>query len=271
MKLNQLTKIAVAISLSACLQTFIGTPAKSAEVYKIVGLTSNNTLVKYGSNSNSRSRRPNQTINITKVDGNVLGIDYRPANGMLYALTDTDKIYTVNSDNGVATFVSNLSVSFSGGFQSGIDFNPVVDRLRVVASNGQNYRINVDTGMVTVDTPLNYTPAQDLGVTASAYTNSRKGATATMLFNLDYDSDNLVRQAPPNEGKLTAVGALNINLSPVAGFDIVTNNKGENVGFIAAGKSLYTVDLSTGAAKMMGNFREGNLIGVAVSLTSDNK
>ena len=44
-----------------------------------------------------------------------------------------------------------------------------------------------------------------------------------------------------------------------------------HVGFIAAGKSLYTVDLSTGAAKMMGNFREGNLIGVAVSLTSDNK
>ena len=92
-----------------------------------------------------------------------------------------------------------------------------------------------------------------------------------MLFNLDYDSDALVSQSPPNDGRLTAVGALGFNLPPVAGFDIVTNSQGENVGFIAAGKSLYTVDLSTGAAKMMGNFREGNLIGVAVSLTSDNK
>jgi hypothetical protein len=101
-----------------------------------------------------------------------------------------------------------LSVSFNGGFQSGVDFNPVADRLRLVANNGQNFRINVDTGAVTVDTPLNYTPVQALGSTGAAYTNSKAGATTTELYNLDYVSDTLVDQAPPNDGVLVKTGSL---------------------------------------------------------------
>jgi hypothetical protein len=267
MKLNQLGKITIAISLVASLQTFVSAPGTSQEIYKIVGLTSNNTLVNY----NSKSRRSAQAIKIKGVDGNVIGIDFRPANRMLYAITDTDKIYTVNTDNAVATKVSTLSVSFNGGFQAGVDFNPVADRLRVVANNGQNYRIDVETGIVTSDKTLNYNPTQGLGITAAAYTNSKAGATATKLYNLDYVSNNLVAQNPPNDGVLTTVGALKINLPPVAGFDIVTDSKGNNFGFIVSSKSLYTVDLSTGVAKMMGNFQEGSLIGVAVSPISSNK
>jgi Domain of unknown function (DUF4394) len=267
MKLNQLGKIAIALSLAASLQPFVSAPATSREIYKIVALTSNNTLVNY----DSMSRRANRAMNIKGVDGNVLGIDIRPANGMLYAITDTNKIYTVNSNNGVATLVSTLSVSFNGGFQAGVDFNPVADRLRVVSNNGQNFRINVETGEVTADKTLNYNPTQDLGITAAAYTNSKAGATATKLYNLDYVSNSLVVQNPPNDGILSTVGALKMNLPPVAGFDIVTDSKGDNFGFIVSGRSLYTVDLATGTAKMMGNFPEGNLIGVAVALTTNNR
>ncbi|MBW4664848.1 MAG: DUF4394 domain-containing protein [Chroococcus sp. CMT-3BRIN-NPC107] len=265
MKLNQLGKLAIALSLAASLQTFISAPATSKDMYKIVALTSNNTLVSY----DSMSRRPHQAMSIKGVDGNVVGIDYRPANGMLYAITDTDKIYTVNSNNGVAKLVSTLSISFNGGFQAGVDFNPVADRLRVVANNGQNYRINVETGEVTADKTLNYNPTQGMGITAAAYTNSKAGATATKLYNLDYSSNTLVMQNPPNDGMLSTVGVLKMNLPPIAGFDIVTDSKGDNFGFIVSGQSLYTVDLATGTAKMMGNFREGNLIGVAVSLSSN--
>ena len=50
MKLNQLGKVTIAISLLASLQTFVSAPATSQEVYKIVGLTSNNTLVNYNIN-----------------------------------------------------------------------------------------------------------------------------------------------------------------------------------------------------------------------------
>ena len=267
MKLNQFGKIAIALSLSASLQTFVSTPAISKEMYKIVALTSNNTLVNY----DSMSRRSDRAMNIKGVDGNVLGIDFRPVNGMLYAITDTDKIYTINTNNGVDTLVSTLSISFNGGFQAGVDFNPVADRLRVVSNNGQNFRINVETGVVTADKTLNYNPGQGLGITAAAYTNSKAGATTTKLYNLDYVSNTLVAQTPPNDGVLSSVGSLKMNLPPVAGFDIVTDSKGNNLGFIVSDKSLYTVDLFTGAAKMMGNFREGNLIGVAVSMNARNR
>jgi hypothetical protein len=63
---------------------------------------------------------------------------------------------------------------------------------------------------------------------------------------------------------------LGFNLPPVAGFDIVTNSNGEDAGFIVSGKSLYSIDLSTGNAALMGKLREGNLIGVAATLTSSN-
>lgn len=267
MKRNQFGTITIAIALAACLQTFVTAPATSRPVYKILGLTTNNQLVKYDYNS----RRSNQAIRIKGVDGNVLGIDFRPANGRLYAITDTNKIYTVDHNSGVATLISTLSVSFNGGFQSGVDFNPVADRLRLVANNGENYRINVDTGEVSVDQPLNYNPAQALGITAAAYTNSIAGVSSTTLYNLDYNSDALVIQNPPNNGVLTQVGLLGFNLPPIAGFDIVTNRNGANVGFIVSGRSLYTVDLSTGRATFMGNFRKDNLIGVAVSLTSRSR
>lgn len=267
MKRNLLGKIVLATALVACSQVFVTAPATSTPTYQIIGLTSNNKLVMYGYNS----RRFNQTIKIKGVDGNVLGIDFRPADGKLYAIADTDKIYTVNPNTGVANYVSTLSVSFSGGFQSGVDFNPVADRLRLVANNGENFRINVDTGAVVVDSTLNYNPAQPLGITAAAYTNSRSGASSTTLYNLDYDADTLVIQDPPNNGVLTTVGALGFNLPPVAGFDIVTNRNGKNVGFIVSGKSLHTIDLSTGRATLMGRFDQGNFIGVAATLTSTRR
>ena len=84
----------------------------------------------------------------------MLGIDYRPANGLLYGLTDTNNIYTLNTDTGVASFMSTLSTPFSGGFQSGFDFEPQAINLRVVGSNDQNFSINVDTGATIANPPL---------------------------------------------------------------------------------------------------------------------
>ena len=117
---------------------------------RFIALTSNNTLVNISPGGYAK------TIKVKGIDGNLQGIDSRPANGLLYGVTDTDKIYTINLTNGQATLVSTLSSSFNGGFQSGFDFNPVPDRLRIVGSNDQNYRTNVDTGAVTVDGTLAY-------------------------------------------------------------------------------------------------------------------
>jgi hypothetical protein len=237
-----------------------------------IGLTPNNILVRFG--LNSRIFKP---IRVKGVDGNLQGIDFRPANGLLYGVTDTDNVYIINPDTGDAKLASKLSSSFDGGFQSGFDFNPVPDRLRIVGSNDQNFRTNVDNGTVNVDKPLAYAGSdpnsgKDPNITAIGYINSRAGATSTQLFGIDYDLDVLVLQDPPNDGNLKTIGSLGINFSPTGGFDIVTDASGKNTGFAISDNTLYTIDLSTGAAKKVSNLPSSGFIGFAiVPIASNNK
>ena len=90
---------------------------------------------------------------------NLVGIDYRPADGQLYTLgvsaAGTAQLYTINPTTGAATAVGTTGsfVAANGttvvpiaGTGFGFDFNPVVDRIRVTTSTGQNFRINPITG-----------------------------------------------------------------------------------------------------------------------------
>ncbi|MCC5667441.1 DUF4394 domain-containing protein [Nostoc sp. CHAB 5784] len=231
---------------------------------RFIGLTSNNTLVNIDPSGFAF------TVKVKGIDGNLQGIDFRPANGLLYGVTDTDNIYTINSRTGRATFVSKLSSSFNGGFQSGFDFNPVPDRLRTVGSNDQNFRTNVDTGAVTVDTTLAYATDDvnatvDPNITGVAYTNSVAGATTTQLFGIDYDLDVLVLQNPPNDGTLRTIGKLGVNFAPISGFDIFTDAQHKNTAYALSGSVLYTINLSTGTATKIADVPKDNFIGLAVT------
>jgi hypothetical protein len=269
MKCIKLSKLVTALVVATTFGVFglnkLSAAPNATPNVKILGLAPNNVLVPL------ESRR---TIQVTGVDGNLQGIDFRPANGKLYGVTDTDKIYIINPDTGAATFVQTLSTSFDGGFQSGFDFNPVPDLLRIVGSNDQNLRTNVDTGAVTDDKPLAYASGdpnfgKNPNITANAYTNSRAGATSTQLYGIDYDLDTLVLQDPPNVGNLKTVGSLGINFAPIGGFDIYTDANGTNTAFAVSGANLYTINLSTGAATKVSDRVREDLIGIAT--TASNK
>lgn len=262
MNLGKISKLVTALVVTISIEVFSINKLAANTFFTIIGLTPNNTLVSFGSKNNP--------IRVTGIDGNLQGIDFRPANGLLYGVTDTNKIYTINPETGVATFVSNLSTSFNGGFQSGVDFNPVADRLRIVGSNNQNFRVNVDTGEVTVDGTLAYDDEDpndgfDPNITAAAYTNSRAGATNTQLYNIDYVLDALVLQDPPNDGTLTTIGSLSINFAPIGGFDIFTSDNSVNSAFVLSGSTVYVINLSTGAAAKLGNMPRSGFIGLAVT------
>ncbi|MBD2772321.1 DUF4394 domain-containing protein [Iningainema sp. BLCCT55] len=234
---------------------------------RLIALTTNNTLVNINLQGGANTR-----VRVRGINGNLVGIDFRPANNLLYGLTDTDNLYTINPDNGQATLVRQLSNSFNGGFQSGFDFNPAADRLRVVGSNGQNFRINVDTGEVITDGPIAFAADDVSGrvgfeanITASAYTNNVAGATSTQLYNIDYDQDILVLQNPPNAGTLRTVGSLGVNFAPIGGFDIFTDAQGNNTAYALSGTTLYTINLSTGAATRIANVPGGNFISLAIT------
>src|SRR5207249_4424625 len=59
----------------------------------------------------------------------VLGIDVRPTDGLLYAVTADGGIYTVDTKTGQATMKSKLSEQLKAGATVTVDFNPVADRL----------------------------------------------------------------------------------------------------------------------------------------------
>ncbi|PSN76590.1 hypothetical protein C8B47_26530 [filamentous cyanobacterium CCP4] len=227
-------------------------------------LTSNNTLLGF------RAAAPGEvsSVEVNGVEGTLLGIDTRPANGLLYGLTTANNLYTIDPSSGAASLVSTLSVPFEGGVVTGFDFNPVADRLRLVGDNDQNFRINVETGEVLEDGTLAFaledaSAGVNPNVTAAAYTNSVDGTTSTALYNIDPLLDQLLLQSPPNDGTLVTVGDLGIDFDVVGGFDIFSTAEGDNAAFAVSDSTLYTIDLETGAATSLGTLGDGsgNLLG----------
>ncbi|MGF1521834.1 MAG: DUF4394 domain-containing protein [Leptolyngbyaceae cyanobacterium] len=207
-------------------------------------------------------------------------------NGLLYGITDTNDIYTIDVMTGAATLESTLSpLDFMDGQQSGFDFNPAADRLRLVGSNDQNFRINVDNGAIAdfdPDTPgvqpdgtLTYATGDvnegvDPNITAVGYTNSFPGAPAgrsTQLYGIDFALDTLVLQDPPNAGTLNTVGSLGIDFDTVGGFDIFSPSNDDNTAFATSNGTLYRIDLATGAAAAQGAIGSGDtrLVGLATT------
>jgi Domain of unknown function (DUF4394) len=280
MKLSKLGTLVTAISVTTMFE-FFGV-ARSAEGVALTGLTGGNTLVFFDSATPSSTT----TLGVSgaNLSSALLGIDYRPANGQLYGITNTG-VFSIDPSSGNATLVNTISPTLNGETSSGVDFNPAADALRITGSNGQNLRIgggglgatNVDGNLAYAagDTNAGVSPA----ITASAYTNNFAGASGggrtTRLFNIDSNLDALVLQNPPNNGTLVTIGSLGINVGTVGGFDIFSPSNGVNTAFAAfapdgsTAASLYTIDLGTGAATSLGQIGTGagfDLTGLAAPI-----
>ena len=220
---------------------------------EFVALSDDNTLVSFDPSNPAET----ESVSVTGVDGILLGIDTRPADGQIYGITTANNIYTIDADSGAATYLSTLDTPFEGGTISGFDFNPVADRLRLVGDNDQDFRINVDTGEVTVDGTLAFADGDinqgvNPNVTAAAYTNAFDGTESTQLYDIDTLLNDLVLQDPPNDGTLGTIGDLGIDVDTLAGFDIISSPDGENAAFAVSDGVLYTIDLDLGMAFELG-------------------
>lgn len=226
----------------------------SAEAASALALTNDNRLIMFDLDSRSAGGAP---MRITGVEGRVVGIDVRPANGMLYAVSDASVIYTLDPATGAATEVARLSQSFPKGVRAVVDFNPVADRLRLMGEDGTNFRINVETGQVMADGQLKHDPAGGQAdkppmVVAGAYTNSMAGAKETALYTVDAALSQVNLQAPPNDGVQKAKGALGFASETTPAFDIVADGAGGNRALLINRGGLYEIDLETGAGTMLG-------------------
>ncbi len=194
----------------------------------------------------------------------VFGIDVRAGGttpGELYALGSTGRLYVINTTSGVATLKATLAADASdttdafaalSGSDFGVDFNTVSDRLRVVSDTGQNLRIDVDSGAVVTDTPLGGATAPRAGVSGAAYSNAFADACRNTLYYVDAATDQLLTTADPNGGAVGVVGALGVDATSALDLEIATAADGTNnanaVLIVGGVPTLYTIDLTTGAA-----------------------
>lgn len=203
----------------------------------------------------------------------LVGIDFRPSNGLLYGVGSSGRVYTLDLGSAAATNVSTIGTQLNGT-RFGIDFNPVVDRLRIVSDLEQNLRVNVDTGAALVDSSLAYVAGDTGGggnpnIVAAGYTNNFAGATSTTLYEIDSIRNTLVIQNPPNAGTLTTVAGLGTNPTSFSTLDIATGTDGTNTAYAAfqvfgeAYSRFFTVNLTNGVSIPTGTgpLQERGIIG----------
>ncbi|MGE0133090.1 MAG: DUF4394 domain-containing protein [Blastocatellales bacterium] len=268
-----LTALALAASLifglmdrySASAQQTTGIAIPNASIYAI---NAENVLfvLKPGATRFTRLFRVKTT------DGNLIGIDFRPADGLLYAVTDVGSIYTINLTSGAATLVSNITVNgattrFPAGYQSLMDFNPVISAIRLIGSNCQNYAVINNAGgnlnAAAIQSNLSYAggdvnAGKTPNVSAGSYTNNFVGAANTLFYGIDFDLDTFVTIQPSAPGGSSATGGgvlqtlgrlvtpngAPVNVSPTADFDIYSDGNGGNGLIGVSGRTLFSIDLS---------------------------
>jgi len=233
----------------------------AASAASIIGLVDGKTLVWV----DPTTRKVTGKAEIKGAAG-IVGIDVRPSDGLLYAVSQDGGIYTVDPKSGAATMKSKLSETLKSGVTVTVDFNPVADRMRIITSEGVNLRVNVDDGKAIVDGALKYKDGDAQAgkvpnVIAGAYTNSSNPKpAATALYDIDA-AGHLLTQAPPNDGILNTVGMLGIKLEGPVAFNIVAHGE-DNAAWLVTGNTLYAVDLKTGKATAA-----GKLEGITGTLT----
>ncbi len=236
------------------------------------------------------------TTSVGNIGFTPAGIDFNPANGLLYGIgvtSTTAQLYTISLSSGVSTpvgtgfalsgNVGGNDYDFTTATSFAFDFNPKTlqgdgsIRIRFVTNTGTDLRLNSATGgIAAVDGMINTTAG---GVAPTivgvAYSNNfAQTSGTTTLFDLDSAGDRLFTQSPPNNGTLINPQALGIDLPNIAGFDIYTEGDNTtnrayavaNADPLNTGSEFYAIDLTTGnAALLNGQIGSGlNIVDIAV-------
>ena len=210
----------------------------------------------------------------------IAAIDYRPLDGTLYAIgfnVDEARLYTINTTTGAATLVGSgpFDATFGAGGNPGMDFNPVVDRIRVTSNLNRNLRLNPLTGAIAGTDTNTAFAVGDVNAGNSnaplsvAYSNNVAGAVTTTLYGIVSGNGPIVvtigsvngTPVSPNTGTMFTVGSTGTGgyTSSRQGFDI-SGSTGIAYAVMDNNNTLYSINLATGAATVVGAFPAGTAI-----------
>jgi hypothetical protein len=230
------------------------TPPPAARLY---GIRGERELVRFDPDS------PETVTSITDFPGDerVVGLDLRPADNQLYAVTESGALFLIEVTDTTTPLVSftelqpirraDMADPFTPDARIGTDFNPAANALRLIDASGNNLR--VPTAALTnpppetsVDTFVDGIMGYRQGAVAAAYTQPAPGAEGTTLYVADLDARALYRQNA-NEGELTQTATFADTLEDIGGYDVFQATPGDaNEHFallqISGGYDIYALE-----------------------------
>jgi Domain of unknown function (DUF4394) len=263
---------AATLTLAAC----AGTPEPVGEPRQetVWAVTDQAELVRFNAGQPTRLQQRLPLHGLEPGD-KLVGIDFRVARGVLYALSSRGRLYTLDTRTGRLAPVANGPLVVLQGERFGVDFNPVADRVRVVSDSGQNLRLHPDTGaLAATDPPLHGAGAAPR-VAGAAYTYNKNNDKLTTNYAIDLAAGALLVQGSiegvqpvvsPNTGTLAVVGALGTGALDDASFDIADIGNTALAALRQDGRTrLHLLDLATGRATLLGTVGKGRALwGLAI-------
>ncbi|MHA7854821.1 DUF4394 domain-containing protein [Marinobacter shengliensis] len=265
-KLMTVSVLSAAVALAGCNSSSGGgtanTPFQCNAEADLSALTANDVLAVTADNAclvRFSLSDPSTVVAVGSLDvaGSVVGLDFRPASGELYALTDMGQLVLVDPMTAETTLVT-ASIGELAGARYDIDFNPAANALRLISDARQNFRMGspalVENAQqqALVDGTFGYLQ----GVVATAYTNVNPGQEGTQMFVISADSRTFFQQNP-NVGLLTRIGALfpNAESVDVKGYNVFTTEGGMNEHYavfeVDGSVGLYSINPETAATTLI--------------------
>lgn len=261
--LHQFACLLLAVGLFSCNkeETYLNIPVLGpTQVF--YALTNQNVIAVYDA-KDVRNIKSNLTITGLAAGENLLSMDFRPATGELYAVSNLSKLYIIDLPSGLARPVASAALNpILAGTTVSIDFNPATDRMRIITSTGQNLRVNPETAIVEASDPT----LTNQNITGISHNNSVAGVSTSTLYSLDGAGQKLYKQEPTNSATLVAVGNLEQAIGGNASFEISPSNENAlAVGRVGDSTKLYTINLANGKATLAGKFALGtNIRSIAI-------
>lgn len=186
----------------------------------------------------------------------VRSMDFSDANGNLYLIGSSSRLYTVNPNTGFASAVSAGPFNpILNGTTLGMAYNPANGQIQVVTDLNQSLRLDPALGTVAGSDPNVHYAVGDINVLMDPTINGlaiRGGS----IYALD-SSLNILAQLNTATGDLTSIGLLGTDISRFNGFDISPGSGIAYVGSPAASgglaADLWRLNTGSGQLTLVGH------------------
>ena len=286
---GQLPALGLATMALAGCTAFEAPKLQATAAESVIAVTAAHELIRFNAGQPSRLSPPKTITGLVPGDA-LVGIDFRVARGVLYAVGQSGQLYTLDP---ATAALSRVGAPTPGmvltGMRFGVDFNPVADRVRLVSDSGANWRLHPDTGAAVdgnaaapglqPDTPLAWAAGDSSagstpGVLGVAYTYNKQNDKLTTNYAIERrgllvmqgSHEGVQPVVSPNSGQLTTVGALGTGPVDDAAFDIADVSGVAYAGLLSSGRTQWVrIDLATGRATRIGTLDvAGGLRGMAI-------